>query len=87
MLVMITEDKKAKDGEIINKDGIKDGKIIKVIDKIKMTKLVEMHITGTTITWIITIKIMEIDKEGTWNVFAAENKDIKGMIVYDGNNI
>jgi hypothetical protein len=47
---MITEDKKAKDGEIINKDGIKDGKIIKVIDKIKMTKLVEMHITGTTIT-------------------------------------
>ncbi len=27
---------------------------------------------------------MEIDKEGIWNVYATENKDIKGMIVHYG---
>jgi hypothetical protein len=37
---------KAKDGETMDKDG----KIIKVIDKIKMASLVEMDITETTIT-------------------------------------
>jgi hypothetical protein len=61
---MITKDGKAKDGETINKDGIKDGKIIKVIDKIKMANLAKMGIIRMAITRIITIKIMEIDKEG-----------------------
>ncbi len=50
---MITEKGKAKDGKTINKDGMKDGKILEVIDKIKMASLVEMGIT----------KIMEINKE------------------------
>ncbi len=38
-----------------------DGKIIKVIDKIKMASLAKMGIIGMAITRIIT---MEIDKEG-----------------------
>ncbi len=83
---MITKDGKAKDGETINKDGIKDGKIIKVIDKIKMANLAKMGIIRMAITRIITIKIMEIDKEGIWSVSVVE-KDIKGMIVHYGNNI
>jgi hypothetical protein len=41
---MITKERKAKDGEIIDKEGIKDGKIIKGINKIKMANLVEMGI-------------------------------------------
>jgi hypothetical protein len=53
ILTMITEKGKAKDGKTINKDGMKDGKILEVIDKIKMASLVEMGIT----------KIMEINKE------------------------
>jgi hypothetical protein len=52
-----------------------------------MASLTKMGIAETTITWIITTKIMEIDKEGIWSVFAAEKKDIKGMIVHYGNNI
>jgi hypothetical protein len=55
---MMTKNEKAKDGEIIDKDGMKDGKIIEVIDKINMANLVEMGVTG-----IITTEIMEIGKE------------------------
>jgi hypothetical protein len=32
-------------------------------------------------------KIMEISKEGIWNVFVVENNDIRGMIIHYGNNI
>ncbi len=83
---MITKDGRAKDGETINRDEIKDGNIIKVIDKIEMASLAKMGITRMAITRIITIKIMEIDKEGIWSVSVVE-KDIKGMIVHYGNNI
>jgi len=61
---MITKEQKTKDGEIIDKEGIKDGKIIKDINKIKMANLVEMGIIKMTINGIITTKIMEIGKEG-----------------------
>jgi len=61
---MITKEQKTKDGEIIDKEGIKDGKIIKDINKIKMANLVEMGIIKMTITGIITTEIMEIGKEG-----------------------
>jgi hypothetical protein len=61
---MITKDRRTKDGETIDRDGIKDGKIIKVINKIKMVNLVKMGITGTIIKGIIITKIMEIGKEG-----------------------
>jgi hypothetical protein len=84
---MITKEGRAKDGEIIGKEGIKDGKIIKHIDKIKMPTLVEMGITKMVIAKIITIEIMEIGKEGIRSVFAAEKKDIIGMIVHYGSNI
>ncbi len=47
---MITENERTKDGETIDRDGIKDGKIIKVIDKIEMANLAKMDITKTTIT-------------------------------------
>jgi hypothetical protein len=47
---MITKDKKAKDGKTIDRDKIKDGKIIKVIDKIEMASLTKMGIAETTIT-------------------------------------
>jgi hypothetical protein len=57
---MIIEEGRAKDGKIIDKEGIKDGKIIKGIDKIEMASLAEMGITK-----IITIEIMEIGKKGT----------------------
>jgi hypothetical protein len=60
---MITEEGRAKHGETITKDGMKDGKIIKVINKIKMANLVEIGITKTIITGIITTEIMEISKE------------------------
>jgi hypothetical protein len=39
---MITEEGRAKDGEIIDKEGIKDGKIIKGIEKIEMANLTKM---------------------------------------------
>jgi len=61
---MITKDERAKDGNTIDRDEIKDGKIIEVIDKIKMASLAEMGITGTIIIRIITIEIMEISNEG-----------------------
>jgi hypothetical protein len=61
---MMTKDRKAKDGETINRDEIKDGKIIEVINKIKMVNLVEMGISIMIITQIIITEIMEIDKEG-----------------------
>jgi hypothetical protein len=51
--------RESEDGEIIDKDIIKDGKIIKGIDKIKMASLAKVAITE-----IITTKIMEINKEG-----------------------
>jgi hypothetical protein len=60
---MIIEEGKAKDGETITNDGMKDGKIIKVINKIKMVSLIEMAITKMAISGIITTKIMEISKE------------------------
>ncbi len=41
---MITKDERTKDGKTIDRDGIKDGKIIKVIDKIKMASIVEKGI-------------------------------------------
>jgi len=50
ILAMITENERTKDGETIDRDGIKDGKIIKVIDKIEMANLAKMDITKTTIT-------------------------------------
>jgi hypothetical protein len=50
---------------MITKDGkAKDGKIIEVIDKIKMATLAKMGIIETSITRIITTEIMEIGKEG-----------------------
>jgi hypothetical protein len=61
---MITKDGKAKDGETIDRDEIKDGKIIEVIDKIKMASLAKMGITRTIVIRIIITKIMEIGKEG-----------------------
>jgi len=60
---MIIEEGRAKDGKTITKDGMKDGKIIEVINMIKMASLVKMGITKTTIIGIITIEIMEINKE------------------------
>jgi hypothetical protein len=56
---MMTEEGKTKDDEIIDKEGIKDGKIIKGINKIEMVNLAKLGIIE-----IITIEIMEIDKEG-----------------------
>jgi hypothetical protein len=50
---MITKEGRAKDGEITDKERIKDGKIIKGINKIEMTNLTKILIT----------KIMEIHKE------------------------
>ncbi len=61
---MITKDERAKDGNTIDREEIKDGKIIEVIDKIKMASLAEMGITGMIIIRIITIEIMEISNEG-----------------------
>jgi hypothetical protein len=45
---MITKNRGAKDGETIDRDRIKDGKI--VIHKIKMVSLIEMGIIGMAIT-------------------------------------
>jgi hypothetical protein len=53
-----------KDGETIDKEGIKDGNLIEHIDKIKMANLAEMGITKMVIAKIITIEKMEIGKEG-----------------------
>jgi hypothetical protein len=64
ILAIIIEYGRAKDGKTIDKDEIKDGKIIKVTDKIEMVSLAKMGITEMAITKIITIKIMEIGKEG-----------------------
>ncbi len=64
ILITTTENGRAKDGEIINKEGIKDAQIIEGIDKIEMASLAKMCIT----------KIMEIGKEGIWNVSITEKK-------------
>jgi hypothetical protein len=61
---MITKDEKAKDGETIDRDKIKDGKIIDVINKLEMGNLAKMGITRMTIIGIITTKIMKIGHEG-----------------------
>jgi hypothetical protein len=61
---MITEEKKAKYGEIIDMDKIKDNKIFQNIDKIEMASLAKMGIIKTAIIGISITKIMEIDKEG-----------------------
>ncbi len=74
---MITEERRANDGKITNKEGIKDGKIIEGINKIEMANPIEMVIMG----------IMEINNEEIWSVFVAKKKDIKGMIIHYGNNI
>jgi hypothetical protein len=50
---MITEERRANDGKITNKEGIKDGKIIEGINKIEMANPIEMVIMG----------IMEINNE------------------------
>lgn len=59
ILATTTKERRAKDGEIIDKEEIKDGKLIKGIDKIKMASLVKMGITK-----IIIIEIMEMAKRG-----------------------
>ncbi len=59
---MIIEEGKTKDGETIIKDGMQDGKIIKVINMIKMASLVKMGITKTTIIGIITTKIWKLTR-------------------------
>jgi hypothetical protein len=59
ILATTTKEGRAKDGEIIDKEEIKDGKIIEGIDKIKMANLVKMGITK-----IIIIEIMETTKRG-----------------------
>jgi hypothetical protein len=56
---MKTKERRMKDGKIIDKEKIKDGKIIEGINKIEMASLTKMGIIEITIT-----KIMEIDKEG-----------------------
>jgi hypothetical protein len=55
---MITEERRAKDGKITDKEGIKDGKFIEGINKIMMANLTEMGITE-----ILIIEIVEISKE------------------------
>ncbi len=54
----IIKERKAKDYEIIDKEGIKDGKIVEGIDKIAMANLTEMGITE-----ILIIEIVEIGNE------------------------
>jgi hypothetical protein len=61
---MTTEEGRAKDGEIIDKEEIKDGRIIEGIDKIKMVSLTKISITEMLIIEIIITEIMEIGKEG-----------------------
>jgi len=74
---MITKEQRVGDGEITNKEGIKDGKIIEGIDKIEMANPTKMGIT----------EMVEIDKEEIWSVFVVKKKDTKGMIVHYGSNI
>jgi hypothetical protein len=64
IIAMIIKDERTKDGERIDRYGIKDGKIITVINKIKMASIVKMGITKMAIIGIITTKIMEIGMEG-----------------------
>jgi hypothetical protein len=56
---MTTKEGKVKDGEIIDKKEINDGKKIKGINKIMMDNLVDLGITE-----MVTIEIMEVSKEG-----------------------
>jgi hypothetical protein len=56
---MTTKEGKIKDGEVIDKKEIKDGKTIEGINKIMMDNVVNLGITK-----MVTIKIMEVSKEG-----------------------
>ncbi len=58
ILIIIIEEGRAKDGEVTDKEAIKDDKIIEGIDKITMANLTEMGITK-----ILIIKIVEVGKE------------------------
>jgi hypothetical protein len=64
ILTTTTKERRAKDGEIIDKEGIKDGKIIEGINKIELANLAKMGIIETIIAEIITTKIKEIGTEG-----------------------
>jgi hypothetical protein len=55
---MITKEGRAKDGKITNKEGIKDGKIIEGINKIKIANPIKMGLTK-----MVIIRIMEINNE------------------------
>jgi len=59
ILITITKEGKVKDGKIIDKKEIKDGKTIKGIDKIVMDNVVDLGITK-----MVIVKIMEVGKEG-----------------------
>ncbi len=59
ILTMTTKEGKIKDGEVIDKKEIKDGKTIEGINKIMMDNVVNLGITK-----MVTIKIMEVSKEG-----------------------
>jgi hypothetical protein len=61
---MTIEEGRAKDGKIIDKEEIKDGKIIKGINKIEMVSLAKMGIIEMILIEITITKIMKIDKEG-----------------------
>jgi hypothetical protein len=39
------------------------------------------------VTKMVTIEIMEVDKEGIWTIFVVKNKGIEGMIVHYRSNI
>ncbi len=69
---MTIEEGRAKDGKIIDKEEIKDGKIIKGINKIEMVSLAKMGIIEMILIEITITKIMKIDKEGIWSVSIAE---------------
>jgi len=56
ILIMTTEEGKVKDGEIIDKKKIKDGKTIKGINKIEMYNLANLVITKMAITKIVISK-------------------------------
>lgn len=64
ILIMTTEEGKVKDGEKYNKKEIKDGQIIKGINKIVMDNSTDLGRTEMVITKMVTIKIMEVRKEG-----------------------
>ncbi len=56
----------------IDKKEIKDGKTIKGINKIVMDNLVDLGVTK-----MVTIEIMELEKEGIWTIFVVKKKALK----------